>query len=246
MPTALFQPLRFLIVDDEPLAREVLELFISQLPAAQCVASCSNASEALAVLQKEQVDVTLVDIEMPQLKGTELASLLKGKVKVIFTTAYPQYALEAFDLQVVDYLMKPIPFKRFAEAIEKVKSQQENLPSIALQNKTVQKQQTILLRCSGKNVPVNSNEIAYLEGDRDYVHLYSLNWEKLTCRDTLQHLGEALPSKNFLRIHRSFIIQMKYVQAFTRDEIEVIGISLPVGRSYKSEVEERLLAFFKS
>ncbi len=226
---------RCLIVDDEDLARELIKRHLSQLDEFEVVASCATAIEARKVLQKEQVDLMFLDIEMPLLKGTDFLRNLMQRPKVIFTTAYRDYALDGFELNAVDYLLKPITFERFFKATEKfldLQNTNEELPAQLIKEDV--KQEFIFVRKDRKQVKVLLDKVLYIESLKDYIRIYLLD-ETHTIKYGLSAFFELLPP-HFLRIHRSYIVNTDKVSAYSRHDVEIGDHPIPIGESYKEAV----------
>lgn len=235
--------IKTLIVDDEPHAIEVIEKYIENFPEIELVAKCNNAVQAFQALQQHKVDLIFLDIKMPGLLGTDFIRSLKQAPKVIFTTAYQDYALEGFDLSAVDYLLKPIPFDRFLKAIDKVFSLYKlNTPQrISIAEKPVdQKSDTFLyLRVERKMVKVNVADIYWIESLKDYVKVV-LKDKILISKQKISLLEELLPEEKFMRIHRSFIVATGKIESYHAYSVELLGMELPIGRNYKTECHKRL------
>ena len=221
-----------LIVDDEPLARDVLRRYCNKLPVLDLVGECSNAIEAFMFLQSNEVDILFLDIRMPELLGTELIQSIKNPPKVIFTTAYKEYAWDGFELDAVDYLLKPIRFDRFLKAVNKSLPGYENL----LGNEPFEMDRksgidSIYLRIDRKQVRIVLDEILYIESDKDYIKIYTQDKMHL-CRQTISAI-EALVNKNeFVRIHRSFIVPINKIKSYTHETVEINKKELPIGKFY--------------
>lgn len=245
------QKIRCLIVDDEPLAGDVVEQFIGQLDTLTLAGRCNNALEAFHFLQQHPVDILFLDIQMPRLTGIDLLRSLPKRPAVIITTAYRDYAVEGFDLEVLDYLVKPIPFNRFLAAINKyyllIKGQASvelpvatSLPVAlpALITSTGARQTAdpfIYLKSDKKMVKVFLKDILYLESLRDYVKVKTLEKDIITYQ-RITYLEEKLPDEHFLRIHRSYIIAIDKIRAFAAATIEIGTEELPIGRQYREQV----------
>ena len=212
--------IKCLVIDDELPARDVLEKHIAGVEALELAGSCTNAIEALSFLQSNTVDLLFLDIQMPHILGTNFIRTLKNPPKVIFTTAYRKYAIEGFELDAVDYLLKPISFDRFLKAINKVLqvNLQSNTPVPASENHTEPAQPFLYLRVDRKMVKVLFSDILYIEGLRDYVKLYTISKVIIT-KHLLSSLEEMLPSDGFLRIHRSYIVSISKIDSFNSDTI---------------------------
>ena len=227
-----------IIVDDEPLAQEVLETLISQMPQLNLVKKCSNALEANNVLQEEDIDLMFLDIQMPQITGVEFLRSLKNPPEVIFTTAHNQYALEGFELNVVDYLMKPISMDRFMQAVNKVSTK---LSLAKGESDEADGEDFIFVKSDKKLVKVTYDDILYIEGLKDYV-IIRMEAGRVITLQTMKSLEAKLPDNLFKRIHRSYIVSLDKIDAFVGNSIEVKEKGqpklLPVGKNYK----ENLLA----
>jgi len=239
--------LKCLIVDDEPLALDVLENYINRLDTLEMVARCKNAIEAYNKLQTEKIDLLFLDIQMPKLTGIDFMKSVKNPPKVIFTTAYREYAIEGYELDAVDYLLKPISFDRFLKAINKV---MDNMVR-PVKEKSEQTEQNKILAGSGfqepfiylksdkKMVKVLLKNILYIESLKDYIRVKTPGKE-VVAYQKISYLEEKLPEQRFMRIHRSFIINMEKVEAFCATHAEVSGFEIPIGRNYKNEALKKL------
>lgn len=228
--------IRCVIVDDEPIAREILTSFIEKTPTLKLIASCKNATEAIHFIQENEVDLFFLDINMPEITGLSLAKIIGNKSKIIFTTAYRDYAVDGFNLNVVDYLLKPIAFDRFFEAIKKI-------PNTSITNNTEpQKQETknfMFVRSNRKMIKVNFTDISYIESLGDYIKIITAK-NTITTRETITNIEEKLNNTFFLRIHRSFIINFHEISSYTNEYIEINKKALPISRSYKEAVLQKL------
>jgi len=237
-------PLHCLLVDDEPLALDVLETYVRAVPTLALAGRCENAIQAFQVLQQQPVDVLLLDIQMPQLLGTDLLRSLRHPPPVILTTAYPQYALEGFELDVVDYLLKPIAFDRFLRAIDKVAGRQAPAagasPSPLMPPLAEPPEAFIYVRTDRRAVKVVLHDIQYVESQKDYVLIVTSTDKPLLVKQSLSSLAELLPADQFVRIHRSFIVGLRHVKAYTAQHMEVAGQELPVGGLYQKDVQRSL------
>ncbi len=224
---------RCLIVDDEPLARDVLRRYFTKLPVLNLVGECSNAIDAFVFLQSNEVDILFLDIRMPELLGTELIQSLKNPPKVIFTTAYKEYALDGFDLDAVDYLLKPIRFDRFLKAVNKaLPDNQNDLKTIEpLESGRKSGVDSIYLRIDRRQVKIVLDDILYIESDKDYIKIFTHDKMHLS-RQTISSI-EALINKNeFVRIHRSFIVSINKIKSYTHELVEINKKELPIGKFY--------------
>lgn len=234
--------IRTLIVDDEPHAIEIIQKYISNFSQVELIDTCSNAVHAFQILQDKAIDLIFLDIKMPGLLGTDLVRTLKNPPKVIFTTAYQDFALDGFDLNAVDYLLKPIPFDRFLKAMDKVfdlfKLQHQKMEAPAVGND--QKVEDYLyLRIDRKRVKINVNDIYWMESLKDYIKI-TLKDKVLVSKQKIGVLEELLPEDKFIRIHRSFMVSMDKIESYHSYAIEILGKELPIGRNYKAECKKRL------
>jgi DNA-binding LytR/AlgR family response regulator len=219
-----------LIVEDEPLAAEILQDYISQVPFLKLAAISEDAIYALDVLQKQKIDLIFLDINLPKLKAFDFIQTLKNPPPIIITTAYHEYALQGYEYNVVDYLMKPIEFTRFLVAVNKLKPSNEtnNLQSV--------NQEIVggymFFNISKKKVKVYLDDILYIESLKDYIRVVTLKKTILT-KFQLSQIEELLPKPNFVRIHRSFIVARNKIDAFSATDVEINNTQIPIGRSYK-------------
>jgi DNA-binding LytR/AlgR family response regulator len=223
-----------IIVDDEPTAREILQIHINKLEGINIIALCKNATTALAILNEKEVDLIFLDINMPDISGISLAKLIPKKTKIIFTTAYREYAIDGFDLQAVDYLLKPIALDRLLQAVQKYRMENERQPRV---NKAVK--EYILVRSERKMIKIDWKQIKYVESLGDYLKIHTPSKVIIT-RETITNVEAKLPAELFIRIHRSFIIAMTFVDAFTAEYVEIGERMLPVSRSYRGDFLERM------
>jgi len=224
---------RCLIVDDEPLARDVLRRYFAKLPVLNLVAEFSNAIDAFVFLQSNEIDIIFLDIRMPELLGTDLVRSIKNPPKVIFTTAYKEYAWDGFELDAIDYLLKPIRFDRFLKAVNKALPGYENtmISNEALEFERKSGIDSIYLRIDRKQVRIVLDEILYIESDKDYVKI--LTQDKMhICRQTISSIEDMIDKNEFVRIHRSFIVPISKIKSYTHELVEINKKELPVGRFY--------------
>lgn len=218
-----------IIVDDEDIARELIEINLSKLKDFTVIASCSSAIEAHRVLMHNTIDLIFLDIEMPVLKGTDFFRNLTQKPSVIFTTAYRDYAIEGFNLNAVDYLLKPITFERFFQAIEKFLNS-KSLPSTKQESN--QDKSFIFLMYHRKNIKINFNDIIFIESVKSYVKIHLEN-KQIEVKHALAALEKKLDDR-FIRVHRSYLVNKEKITAFTRKDIEIGNIEIPIGENYKN------------
>lgn len=237
---------KVLIVDDEYHARKLLSEYVSKLPFLELVGKAANVFEAMDVLRKEKVDIMLSDIQMPEITGLEFIRSLKNPPAIIFTTAYSEYAVESYELDVVDYLLKPIAFPRFLQAINKVIERRSNditekpvINNIERQVES-QEEESIVIKSGYKFYRINYNDLLYIEGQREYVTFHIVK-QRITTLASLKDLEEKLPSNRFIRIHKSYIVSIKQIELIDKNILHIDGKKLPVGGSYK----DRLMKMFE-
>ncbi len=223
-----------IIVDDEELARRLLANHLSQLENFELVAACESAIAASKVLREHSVDLLFLDIEMPLLTGVDFFKNLTIKPKVIFTTAYRDYAVEGFELDAVDYLLKPITFARFFKAIEKF----ESLQKPTIHSKIEKEEDFIFIRLNRKQVKVYFEAILYVESVKDYIRIHTQDGNH-TIKHSITSFHELLDGR-FLRTHRSYLINCDKITAYTAQDIEIGDIEIPIGESFRKEVQRRL------
>jgi DNA-binding LytR/AlgR family response regulator len=236
--------IRCLLVDDEPLAREVLKQHLSKVDALELAGTCANAMEAIDFLQKHHIDLLFLDIQMPQLLGTTFIRTLKNPPKVIFTTAFRKYAVEGFELDAVDYLLKPISFERFLKAVNKILQSDmapDGRPLPPLEKPASAPVPFLYFRVNKKMVKVLINDILYIESLKDYIRIVTDNRTVIT-KYVLSALEEILPHEEFLRIHKSYIVAIRKIDSYKTDTIEIGDHELPVGRLFKHDVSRVLNA----
>ncbi|MBG7630342.1 MAG: response regulator transcription factor [Bacteroidetes bacterium] len=228
-----------IIVDDEPMAREILENHLQKIEAINVVATCKNAIEAFNEINSTKIDLIFLDINMPEISGLSFAKSINKNIKVIFTTAYREYAIDGFNLQAVDYLLKPISFERLFQAVNKYLGENKVVEVTNIPKITPEKNDFIFVRADRKMVKINFSEITFIESLSDYVKIH-LNDKTIVTRETISNIEAKLPKSNFLRIHRSYIIAIAKIDSFTNEFIEVGKKAIPISRSYKKDVLLRL------
>ena len=228
-----------LIVDDEPVAREIIENHLQNISHMHVLASCKNAIEAFKEISAQQVDLIFLDINMPEISGLVFAKSINKNIKVIFTTAYREYAIDGFDLQAVDYLLKPISFDRLLQAVNKYLGESTPAASDMSAELIDEKSDFIFVRSDRKMIKLNFSDLNYIESFSDYIKIH-LDDKTIVTRETISSIEAKLPQKDFLRIHRSYIVSFAKIESFTNECIEVKNKTLPISRSYKSDVMARL------
>ncbi|MDR2919132.1 MAG: LytTR family DNA-binding domain-containing protein [Tannerella sp.] len=240
------QILNVLVVDDEFHARKLLSEYVSKLPFLGLIGMASNVFEAMNFLQKEKVDILLLDIQMPEITGLEFARRLRNPPSIIFTTAYSEYAVESYELDVVDYLLKPIAFPRFLQAVNKITERKagndisQSVVNVIHQQPEIPVEDNLIVKSGSKVYRINYDELIYIEGQREYVTFHTTK-QRITTLFSLKDLETKLPSDQFIRIHKSYIISLKHIDMIERNILQIAGKQLPVGGSYK----DNLMSFFK-
>lgn len=224
---------RILLVDDEYLALNLLEGYVQQVPGARLIAKCKSALEAMDVLQQEEVDILFLDIQMPSLSGIDLLKSLDRPPATVFTTAYRDYAVDAFALNAVDYLVKPFSFSRFLQAMHKAIQYQQKGQAVA------EGTEYLSVKVDGKLVRVKISEIIYVEGMKEYVRIVCEN-NKYVTFERMKNMEETLPANQFMRVHKSYLIARNKVKAIEGNMLEVGGAKIPISRSLRSQIIEEL------
>ncbi len=229
-----------LAVDDEPPALEVLKKYIQSVQTLELAGTCADAIEAINFLQKRTVDILFLDIKMPELMGTDLVKTLKNPPRVIFTTAYRKFAVEGFELDAVDYLLKPVSFERFLRAVNKAMDQsRQTTPVKEPEAISTTAGNSIYFRSDRKMVKVDLDDILYVESLKDYIRVVTKNKTILT-KHAISSLEENLPRSKFVRIHRSFIVALNKIDSYSSELVEIGKQELPISRMYRYEVERVL------
>ena len=226
--------IKCIIVEDEPLAAKVLSEYVSQVPFLELQGSFKDALLATEYLRNHSVDLIFLDIHLPKLKGMAFLKTLTHPPAVIITTAYHEYAVEGFNLNVTDYLLKPFEFERFLIAVNKVKTAQKEKQEY---NESEDKKDYLFLNVQKKKVKILFSEIVYIESQREYIKIVTTNKEFISKLST-HEIEALLPANLFKRIHRSFIVSVSKIQSYSADEVEVNGISIPIGRGYRDSIED--------
>lgn len=230
--------IKCLIVDDEPLAINIIKEYISQVPQLELVSTCPDAIQAFQALNEYSIDLLFLDIEMPRLNGINFIKSLANPPAIILTTAYREYALESYEINVLDYLLKPISFPRFFKAVTKYLDALDSTPTPTPVPTTKSRSGSIYVYANKKNIKVYFEEILYIESIKDYVRIHTTN-KNIISKDTITNYENLLPN-TFFRIHRSFIVNSAKISAYTPHDIEIGETELPIGVSYKKQILERL------
>ena len=230
--------IKTLLVDDEPLALQVLENYVSQLPELELAGMCSNAIEANEKIQNEDIDLLCLDIKMPQISGIDFLKSLKNPPLVIFTTAFSNYALESYSPDVVDYLLKPISFDRFMMAINKVTERMNNKKSLSQHEDDY-----FYVKADKKLIRVKYDDIIYIEGLKDYV-IIRVDESRIVTLQTMKSLTDKLPDDRFIRVHRSYLVNIDRINSIMGNMIEVFEKGktklIPIGKNYKDDLMETI------
>ncbi len=245
------EKIRCLALDDEPLALAILEKYITSMPSLILVKTCTDPLEALSLIQQEKVDLLFLDIQMPTLTGIQFLRVMQGKCKTILTTAYSEFALEGYEFDVVDYLLKPISFERFLKAVQKATGQltinnyqlEKNLIPIVISDiqnidnqVVIEKNQLdfIFVKTEYKIQKINLSDILYIEGLKDYVSIYT-NSERILTLQTMKKMEEMLPANRFVRVHKSYIVSLQKIETIERQRITIGKNTIPVGDSFQKD-----------
>jgi len=227
-----------IIVDDEPLAQDVLETYIDNMSELNLVSKCNNALEANAALKNNDIDLMFLDIQMPQITGIDFLRSLENPPVVIFTTAYPNYAVDGFELNVLDYLLKPISMERFMKAVNKA-SEQIALKKGSNQDSPDNEADYIFVKADKKLIKINFSDVLYIEGLKDYVIIRQADKRVVTLQ-TMKSLEQKLPASIFKRIHRSYIVNLQQINAVVGNMVEITekgqAKHIPVGKNYRDEL----------
>lgn len=229
-----------LIVDDEQLARKLLEGFVDKVPGLVLKGMCKNPLEAMEILQNEHIDILLLDIQMPELTGVEFLKTLTDKPTTIFTTAYSEYAIEGYQLDVIDYLVKPFSLERFLQAINKAIGHIDlkRKATVSGDGKSGQKE-FLLLHADHKIYKVRLEDIQYIEGLKEYVSYFTKE-KRIIVLQSLKSIEESLPKDQFIRIHRSYIVPIDKIKTLDGNQVQIGDKLIPIGRSYKEEVLKKV------
>lgn len=239
--------LKCIAVDDEPLALDIIADYVAKVPFLELVKRTESAIEAMQLVQEGNIDLVFLDIQMPELTGIQFLKIAGNKASYILTTAYSQYALESYDLNVSDYLLKPIAFDRFYKAVEKVRNQRQKesvgvaivapVPEPVAAPSTSQIQDFIFVKTEHKIQKIELDDILYIEGLKDYISIFTKS-ERVITLQNMKKMEETLPKDNFIRVHKSYIIAVDKIESIERSRISIAGKTIPVGDTYRE-------AFFK-
>ena len=231
--------LNCVIVEDEPLARNLLVDYVRKIPSLNLIEACSSPIAALEVLRNNPVDVLFLDVQMPELTGISLLKVLQKRPMVILTTAYSEYAMQGYELDVVDYLLKPITFERFLRAVDKVtqRSESKTVTTVVEKPQVTAEQPFVFVKDGTKLVKIVFDEILYVEGLKDYVTIH-MKSQKIVSLQRLKTLEEQLPPDKFIRIHNSFIVALNAIDVIHKNNVQIRDTQLPIGETYKKSFRE--------
>lgn len=229
--------LNCLIVEDEPLAADVISDYIRQVPGLKLSGICENVFAALEKLRNEKIDIIFLDINLPKVNGIDFIKTIRDKYDIILTTAYHQYAIEGFNLNVTDYLLKPVEFARFLQAVGKVFDKHKKIPT-GVESQSSERR-FYFFNIDKRQVKVFADEILYVEGLKDYVRIHT-PVRKLVTKFQLGEIEKMLPDESFIRIHKSFIVNSNKITSYNAQAVEINDVSLPVGRSYKEIMMQKI------
>jgi len=231
--------MRCLIVDDEPLAQQVIEEFASRVGFLEIAGKCSSASEAIEMLRKQSIDLIFLDIHMPRLSGLDLINSLHNPPQFILVTAYSEYALQGFNVNATDYLMKPVPFERFLKAVNRA-YELHNLRNQASQVTPDKASRYMMVRSGYQTVKIQLDSILYIEGLKDYVKICTEGRKPVLSLLTMKGLAETLPADKFLRIHKSYIIAIDRISTISRNRVLIVDKWIPVGENYRDAFRKQV------
>jgi len=234
--------LKCIVVDDEPLAVEILEAYIEKLPELQHVGSFNNGLDALQFLRKNSVDFILLDIQMPEITGMQMMNIMDNPPLVIFTTAYDQYAIKSYELEAVDYLLKPVELGRFIQAVDKVKKRkgqsasQEDSPQFENSPSGHDLNSSIFIRTEHRLQRIEKSDIFYIEGMRNYLRIVCKSGKYMTLLN-FKNIEEMLSGPTFVRVHKSFIVALDKIDSIENSRIRIAGAHIPIGDTYRKDID---------
>lgn len=244
--------IRCLVLDDEPLATDILADYVRKVPSLDLIAVCNHAMEALVLIQQDKIDLAFVDIQMPDLTGLQFLRVVNGKCKAIFTTAYQEYAMDGYEYDVIDYLLKPISFDRFLSAVQKAHERlrpiadgiQLRMHPLSPDNETdlsvrPSAAEFIFVKTEHKIIRIDLAGILFIEALKDYVSIY-VRTERILSLQTMKKMGEILPMQRFMRVHKSYIVAMDKIESIERQRIYIGKHVIPVGESYFKQFARRI------
>ena len=223
--------IKCIAIDDEPVALDIISDYVAKIPFLELIKTYRNALHAIEFLQNNKVDLIFLDINMPEINGIDFFKTLTIKPNVIFTTAYSEFAVESYELNAIDYLMKPIEFNRFLKAVNKIQSSQNlNIDSKSLIQKT--SNDSIILKSGSKSYKINTQEILFIEGSGNYLTFHTLD-KKLMVLMSMNEALNILPETSFARIHKSFIVALNQIKVIENHQVQINDVKIPIGKYYK-------------
>lgn len=231
--------IRYIIVDDESLAHDIIKKYCSMLPAMQMMQSCYDAIEAIEYLRHNPVDLIFLDLNMPKLKGFEFLKTLPNQPRVIVTTAYQEYALEGYELNIADYLLKPFSFERFLKAVNKASIDPSKTTSFVQNEINLGKTERIFLRSNNKHIQVVTDDILFIEASGNYIKMV-LKDEVITLRGNFSSVINLLPADSFIQVHRSFMVAQKHIKSIEGNQIFLENHNVPIGKMFKAQLDRLL------
>jgi DNA-binding LytR/AlgR family response regulator len=236
--------IKSLIVDDEPLSQEIIETYIKDLPVIELVKTCNNALEALEALKQYEIQLIFLDINMPMLSGINMVKTLTSSPCIIFTSAYAEYAIDGFDLNAIDYLVKPFSFERFVKAVNKVRDKLDTQTVVALSKQSQKEQDFIVVKADKKLYKLDFNDISYFNSVGDYVKVFTKQGKVIITNETLRNIEMALPGELFIRIHKSYIVSIRSIRYIEGNQLMVDNNSIPIGLKYKEDLINKINTSF--
>lgn len=230
--------IKCVLIDDEPLAIKVLQNYFTNFTDFEVIGTFNNSLEGLDFINSNNVDAVFLDINMPMMTGFELISLLEKKTRIIITTAFREFAAESYDLEVLDYLVKPIPLPRFIKCIHKIEAEHNLKNNIKIENHRIEPH--IFIKVDKKMVKINIDEILFVEGMKEYIKVVTIEKTYITHK-SLTSLTDELPSDRFIRIHKSYTIALNKVKSIEGNRIQILSYTIPIGRNYSKEVKSKIL-----
>lgn len=226
--------IKCLAIDDEPLALDLIEDFIGKIPSLKLVSKCDNAIVGLEILKKTHIDILFLDIQMPDINGFQLLKMIEQKPKIIFTTAYSQHAVTGFELDAVDYLLKPFSFERFKKAVDKAQKQ------IETESKLEKSDDALFVKSGYETIKIPISTIVFIEALKDYIQIFTKEKKHLSLV-SMKTIIDLLPAGEFIRVHRSFIIPLKKISRYSTKSLYIGDIKIPIGESFRKQLQEALI-----
>lgn len=229
--------IRCVILDDEPMAVALLSKYVEKIPSFELIKATTNPFEVLQLIAQTTIDLLFIDIQMPELTGLQMMEMLGNKTKFVITSAYSEYALNGYEHNVVDYLLKPISFDRFYKSVQKIETLFKEVVTEVAVKVDEKPEEFLFVKTDGKLVKIRLTDLLLIEGLKDYLYLHLKN-EKLIVLDTLKDFESKLPNLDFMRIHKSFIIRLDQIETIERNRIFIQDKIIPIGETYKNKFQE--------